>query len=71
MTHTMQNVLEKFEFFPIKCRVQRSQEMFKQCEERRKVDNSTYPPLKKKVQQLDGIINLSLHPSSVTCNDSF
>ena len=29
MTNIMQNVLEKFEFFPIKCRVQRSLENFK------------------------------------------
>jgi hypothetical protein len=35
----MQSILEKFEFFPIKCRVQRSKDVFKIAQEHRNAAN--------------------------------
>ena len=45
----LQAILEKFEFFPIKCRVQRALELFKDtCKRREKIiDNA---PMKQKVE---------------------
>ena len=37
-----QNILEKFEFFPIKCRVQRSLDVFKMAQGYRKDDDDSF-----------------------------
>jgi hypothetical protein len=43
-----QGILEKFEFFPIKCRVQRSIDIFKIAQEHRK--DSKHKPFRLKVE---------------------
>ncbi len=51
-TNMLQNILEKFEFFPIKCRVQRSLEIFRNNWDLRMADNQLESPWKQKVCQL-------------------
>jgi hypothetical protein len=48
---TAQETLEKFEFFPIKCRIQRAMEIFQLVKkaEGKKLDSSTQQPMKMKV----------------------
>ncbi len=52
-THILQNILEKFEYFPIKCRVQRSSEIFNKTWERKKAANELETPWKQKVFAVD------------------
>ncbi len=47
-----QDILEKFEYFPIKCRVQRAFEIFKARQERSASDSE--PCFKTKVHKLEG-----------------
>ncbi len=46
--HLLQAILEKFEFFPIKCRVQRAMELFKDTLKRKENKVEEFP-LKQKV----------------------
>ena len=48
-TIPLQNILEKFEFFPIKCRVQRSLEIFKKNLDQRQAANQLACQWKQKV----------------------
>jgi hypothetical protein len=45
-----QDVLEKFEFFPVKCRIQRASEVFAKVTERKQKEQNGRP-LKAKVNQ--------------------
>ncbi len=48
--YILQDVLEKFEFFPVKCRIQRAAEMYAKVVERRHTDkHRDGRPLKAKV----------------------
>ncbi len=48
---TDQTILEKFEFFPIKCRVQRSTDVFNIAQEHR--NEAVYKPFRLKVKDTD------------------
>jgi hypothetical protein len=48
---TLQTILEKFEFFPIKCRVQRSMDVFTIAQEHR--NEAIYKPFRLKVKSSD------------------
>jgi hypothetical protein len=64
----LQAILEKFEFFPIKCRVQRALELFKAtCKRRENIVDKH--PMKQKVATLNNIISIMVY-GTVRINDT-
>jgi hypothetical protein len=53
----LQNILEKFEYFPIMCRVQRSLEIFRKNWELRKASDQLEYQGNQKVQSISSYLN--------------
>ena len=55
----LQSILEKFEFFPIKCRVQRSTDVFSIAQEHR--NEALYKPFRLKVKDTELKLLVTTH----------